>query len=61
MVKENESDEEQEVAPASQPGSPLLPGEIPSKEYDYLLSMPMWSLTDEKVTDLQAQLADREA
>ena len=26
--------------------------EIPSKEYDYLLSMPLWSLTEERVDDL---------
>lgn len=26
--------------------------EIPSREYDYLLSMPLWSLTEERVDDL---------
>lgn len=30
----------------------LADGEIPAKEYDYLLTMPMWSLTDEKVEEL---------
>lgn len=27
--------------------------EIPLKEYDFLLSMPLWSLTEEKVVDLE--------
>lgn len=26
--------------------------EIPSKDYDYLLSMPLWSLTEEKIEEL---------
>lgn len=28
---------------------------IPSKEYDYLLSMPLWSLSQEKVNNLLNQ------
>lgn len=27
-------------------------GEIPTKDYDYLLSMPLWSLTEERVNQL---------
>jgi len=30
----------------------LAPGEIPVKEYDYLLSMPMMSVTEERVAEL---------
>lgn len=30
--------------------------EIPSKEYDYLLSMPLWSLTEERVNKLTADM-----
>lgn len=31
----------------------LQPGEVPAREYDYLLSMPMINLTEEKVEELQ--------
>ena len=54
------SDDESEQ-PAVANNSPLAAGEISGKEYDYLLTMPLWSLTDEKVRDLQAQLKDKEA
>jgi len=26
--------------------------EIPAKDYDYLLSMPLWSLTEERIEEL---------
>jgi DNA topoisomerase-2 len=39
----NNEDEEEESSSA---------GAIPSREYDYLLSMPLWSLTHEKVEEL---------
>lgn len=32
---------------------------IPSKEYDYLLSMPLWSLSQEKVNNLLNQKEDK--
>ena len=31
-------------------------GEISPKEYDYLLSMPMWSVTEEKADELRRQM-----
>ena len=31
-------------------------GEIDSREYDYLLSMALWSLTEERVDDLIRQM-----
>jgi len=37
----------------------LAPGEIHPKEYDYLLSLPMWSLTEERVEELQRQMHDK--
>ena len=37
----------------------MAEGEIPAKEYDYLLSMPIWSLTEERVDDLEKQLKDK--
>ncbi len=33
---------------------------VPSKEYDYLLTMPLWSLTLEKVEELIKQKEDKE-
>ncbi len=33
---------------------------VPTKEYDYLLSMPMWSLTYERVEQLLAQKKEKE-
>jgi hypothetical protein len=31
----------------------LEEGETPASEYDYLLSMPLWNLTDEKIEELK--------
>lgn len=31
-------------------------GEVAPKEYDYLLSMPLWSLSKEKIEELTAQM-----
>ena len=39
--------------------SVVAPGEINPKEYDYLLSMPMWSLTEERVNQLLRQMYDK--
>lgn len=30
----------------------MLDGEVAPKEYDYLLSMPLWSLSEEKIEEL---------
>jgi hypothetical protein len=27
-------------------------GQLPAKEYDYLLSMPLWALSEEKIQEL---------
>jgi DNA topoisomerase II len=35
-------------------------GGVSAKEYDYLLAMALWSLTDEKVEQLTKQLADKQ-
>ena len=35
--------------------------EIPSKEYDYLLSMPLWSLTEERVNKLIADMNQKKS
>ena len=34
-------------------------GEIPSKDYDYLLSMALWSLTEERVDELIRQMNNK--
>ena len=34
-------------------------GEVSPKDYDYLLSMALWSLTEEKVAALEQQLKDK--
>ena len=39
----------------------LRPGEISIKEYDYLLTMQILSLTEERVADLQKQMQDKKA
>lgn len=31
-----------------------------AKQFDYLLSMPLWSLTEEKLTNLKQQLNEKE-
>jgi DNA topoisomerase-2 len=33
--------------------------EIPIKDYDYLLSMPLWSLTEEKIEELIRQMKNK--
>ena len=33
--------------------------DIPTKEYDYLLSMPLWSLTEERVADLESTMTKK--
>jgi DNA topoisomerase-2 len=34
-------------------------GQIPAKEYDYLLTMPLWSLSDEKIKELNRQMDEK--
>jgi DNA topoisomerase-2 len=44
-----EPSDEEEKADADEQ---VAEGEISPKEYDYLLTMPLWSLSDEKVEEL---------
>lgn len=37
----------------------MADGEVPAKEYDYLLTMPLWSLSEEKVAELNRQLDEK--
>lgn len=50
-LKKPESDGEEEAKEEEEEV-----GEIPQKEYDYLLTMPLWSLTEEKVEELIRQM-----
>lgn len=34
----------------------VVDGEVSPKEYDYLLSMPLWSLCKERIDELTAQM-----
>lgn len=43
----------------SEEAEQLAPGTIPAKDYDYLLSMPLWSLSAEKVEDLATQMKNK--
>ena len=48
---ENDGGEERKDA-ALDEEEELAEGEVSAKEFDYLLSMPMWSVTEEKVEQL---------
>ncbi|CDW75314.1 dna gyrase topoisomerase a subunit family protein [Stylonychia lemnae] len=54
-----DSNENEEVQPEQEVEENLAPDEIPAKEYDYLLNMPVISLTEEKVEELQRLLKDK--
>ena len=43
------------------PEEQLNEGELPSKEYDYLLTMQIMSLTEERVIELQKQMKEKKA
>ena len=34
-------------------------GGIAPREYDYLLSMPLWSLSEEKVLEIESKMKDK--
>jgi len=53
LIVQNEEGEKPE--PEDDSGLP-----VPAKEYDYLLSMPLWSLTYERVEELLAKKRDKE-
>ena len=37
----------------------MAEGGTPPREYDYLLTMPLWSLSDEKIAELSKQMHDK--
>lgn len=54
VVKE---DDEEEKALEDQ--EELEAGDVDPKEYDYLLSMPLWSLSEEKIEELTRQMQNK--
>lgn len=62
-MKTNQTEEEElqaaEDAKNSEVAIDVDSGDIPVKEYDYLLSMPMWSVTEEKIEQLTAQMNEK--
>lgn len=53
-VIRNEEEAGSEVAGGDEDA--LAPGEVRPSEYDYLLTMPLWSLSEEKVEELIGQM-----
>ena len=51
-VVRNEDGEEEEAKEEAKEEEQVAEGEVPPKEYDYLLTMPLWSLSEEKVDEL---------
>lgn len=51
--------EEEEQANPDQEEETLAPGEVSIKEYDYLLTMQIMSLTEERVLELQKLMKDK--
>ena len=56
MVVENQAEEPEEGETRE---TTEAPGEIAAKEFDYLLTMPLWALTYEKVEALQKEMEDK--
>ena len=54
-----QDDDEHKEESIHQDEEVLQPGEVSPKEYDYLLTMPILNLTEEKVQDLQRQLKEK--
>jgi len=54
VVNEDNQDEDQEGR--EEPEEAVPAGATPPKEYDYLLTMPLWALSEEKIEELTAQM-----
>ena len=55
----DEAGDEEERSGAIQENEELKEGEVSAKEYEYLLSMPMWSVTEERVEQLIRQMREK--
>lgn len=56
VVNSEEADEEASADDQVDLNQMQVDGEVAPKEYDYLLSMPLWSLSKEKIEELTAQM-----
>ena len=54
---ENDGDDEERADDQQDLNEVMLDeGEVAPKEFDYLLTMPLWSLSQEKIDELTAQM-----
>jgi DNA topoisomerase-2 len=60
ITKVEEAAEAGETEPAMQDGDEDENLELAASSYDYLLGMPLWSLTQERVEKLRKQIGDKE-
>ncbi|KAL4429953.1 hypothetical protein ABPG74_000319 [Tetrahymena malaccensis] len=60
LAEKNEDNEDEEVQQEEEEEEQVQEGEIPLSEYNYLLSMPIFSLTEEKVLQLKKQVEEKE-
>lgn len=58
---QNENQDEQQPENAPEEEEEVRDGEISVKEYDYLLTMQIMSLTEERVIELEKQMRDKRA
>ncbi|EAR83749.1 DNA topoisomerase IV (macronuclear) [Tetrahymena thermophila SB210] len=62
QAEKNEDNEDEEVQQdEEEEEEQVQEGEIPLSEYNYLLSMPIFSLTEEKVLQLKKQVEEKES
>ena len=57
VVNEDNQDEDQEREEERE--EEVAAGATPPKEYDYLLTMPLWALSEEKIAELAALMAKK--
>ena len=60
LQNENEENEEENLGKINDNKKSEIKQKVPAKEYDYLLTMPLWSLTFEKVEELLKQKEEKE-
>ena len=60
LQNENEENEEDNLGKINDNKKSEIKQKVPAKEYDYLLTMPLWSLTFEKVEELLKQKEEKE-
>lgn len=58
-VVQNDGGPDDEQEDGAEAEDEVAAGETPPREYDYLLTMPLWSLSEEKVAELSKQMHDK--